>query len=102
MTLDGFPTTADLLQSLRGRGDDPFELRLGNFGRRVNHDQQFGRSTGVTIVRAESEVGFPNAPRIIRDGDPPADIHLILADARVRLALPAKPHRHCAVIFDAS
>ena len=48
------------------------------------------RVASVTIVRAESEVGLPNGPRCIGQRQAAADVHDVLADAVVLLAVGAE------------
>ena len=60
-------------------------------------------AAGVTIVRAESEVGSPKAPPIIRDGDnAAANIHIIFANAGIRLPFAAQGMVTAPEIFAAS
>ena len=52
---------------------------------------------GVTIVRAESDVGFPNGPSLIDQRDPAGEMHRVLADSGVFLTVASEPHRDRAV-----
>ena len=48
------------------------------------------RVAGVTIARAESDVGLPNGPRRVGGGQPAGHVHGVLADAGVGLAVGAE------------